>query len=189
MSNNPEFTNDEKKRKQLVNIVTMLFNRGWLDDKEKYIKKVTEQIQEDNNYLINNIIVRLISDKDITKNEQITGFLNKNKDKHKIVVVKSISKKQQETLINVNRNLEFFEGGFFMENLIDNKMVPQYKILTEEEAKDFKKSYLVFDNEMKRMLKTDAVARYYYLKEGQICKSFFMNEVSGISIDYRIVVS
>lgn len=118
----------------------------------------------------------------------LVNFFETYKNYHKILIVESMAEKAK-TLITNGKYSEVFDENFFLINLIDHTCSPKYEILTTDEANEFKKSYNLTNREMKIMFTNDPASLYFYLKKKQMVRIIRDSEITGKSVDYRIVVN
>ncbi len=98
------------------------------------------------------------------------------KDKENNMVTKELQKPNY-------RNVEIFLQQSLIFNITKHILVPEHKLLTEEEEKNFKFN----KKELPTILKTDPVAKYYGMKTGQICQIKRTSTVAGFTYYYRVV--
>lgn len=189
------YTDSELRTIILENLIKMLIERNMLN-KENHKTNLTNLLNNFNEYnethikdnKNNDIHVKFINYKltTIRKITDIENFLE-NKKAHKFIIVSNIQNKAIKQLLEYE-NTEVFNDYDLKINLIDHILVPKHYILTEEQANEFLDSYKFKSKDLKRMLTTDPVSRYYNLKKGTIVRIERPSINSGIAIDYRIVV-
>lgn len=179
----------------LENLIKMLTERTMLnkENHKTYLTNLLKNFNEYNETNIkdnknNDIHVKFINYKltTIRKITDIENFLE-NKKAHKFIIVSNIQNKAIKQLLEYE-NTEVFNDYDLKINLIDHILVPKHYILTEDQANEFLDSYKFKSKDLKRMLITDPVSRYYNLKKGTIVRIERPSINSGIAIDYRIVV-
>lgn len=199
----------------LTNIVKMLCNRKWIlrEKLDSKIKEITDTYNDDQIYKIqldvnltnfetydpeskkmeslqgNVVVVKLLSQKitSIGKSPIILEFLNNYKKNHKILIVDSISEKQKHVLIS-KKYLEIFNESFFMLDLLSHVYSPQYEVLLQDQVPELLKTYHMGRRQLKKMYDSDPASLYLFLKPTQVVRIIRDSEISGKSIDYRIVV-
>lgn len=199
----------------ITNIIKMLAYRGWVDNddikkissellnskKEEKIyniklkKKLTdiqtyepfENKKEWKNFNSDNIIIFLYNQKITGKSQQLTDFINKYNNYHKIIVVDSITDKSRQAL-TTSKFIEVFSETEFMINITEHVCSPEFIVLSNEEADECNKSYNVKKKEMQKQYDSDPISRYLFLKRGQVIRIIRNNEVTGQSVSYRIIV-
>jgi DNA-directed RNA polymerase subunit H (RpoH/RPB5) len=199
-----EKNNDDIKRTILTNVVKMLTERNLFkpENLEENIKKISSMQSDDYTFIIdkenydseNNkkIAIKIFHQKitAISKQSNISDFLNKYKDMHKIVIVKSITTKASQFVVNNYPKTELFLENELMINLIDNVFVPRYENL-DYESDDYKNFFSDFQckkRNMPRLYQNDPLARYYNLKRNDIVRIIRPSETSGESPFYRLVI-
>lgn len=189
----------------LTNVIKMLTERGLLNKEnlDKNIKKLVNTQSDDYVFYIDidnpqnetekKYLVKIFFQKisSISKQSTIIEFLEKNKDIHKIIIVKSINPKSGDTIVSDYRNTELFLEHELMLNLRDYDFVPRYQITDETMENfqtDFCNLYKCKKRNIPKLFVTDPVARYYNLQRGQIVRIIRPSDTSGKSASYRITV-
>jgi len=193
-----EKNNDDIIKTILTNITKMLVERKYIkkDNLDKTIKKLTSTIADELSYTVDLdnyskiFAIKIIQQKitGINRHNDLNNFLNNYKDTPKIVVTKEINKKALQHIINNYPNTEVFLEEDFMINLVDHMLVPKHEPLSEEEKEKFFESFGLKRRAMPKMLTSDAVARYYNLKPGDVCRIIRPSEKAGFTPTYRLVV-
>lgn len=194
---------EEIRSTVLTNIVKMLYERK-LIKKENITNKINELIKTQSDENIYNIIVdfpenndakiiiKLINQKitAISKQSIISDFLIKYKDNNKIIIVKNISTKPYQYILNNYNNAEIFLEENLLINLVDHVFVSKYEKLKEksDEYINFGNIYNCKKRNIPKLLFTDPMARYYNLKKGDIVRILRPSEATGYSPSYRIVI-
>jgi DNA-directed RNA polymerase subunit H (RpoH/RPB5) len=179
----------------IMNIVKMLYNRGWLKlDENKIDKYVENIIKTENNmeytikdkeiYIIKFYLQKITS----IKKTDLEEFLTENKKNHKILIITEINTRTKKDILEFGK-IEIFVKEELMINIIDNILVPKHYLLNDNEKRRFIDEYLVKNKELPRIYIYDPIARYYYAKIGDIFRIERYSLTSGISIIYRIVVA
>jgi DNA-directed RNA polymerase subunit H (RpoH/RPB5) len=208
-----KYDSDTIRQKVLTNIVKMLLARKWVNNLQDNIDKLINQKPDDSVYklkldvhlseiefYLNDdeklpkdfndgiVIIKLLQQKIIGLNKSsiIHDFIKEHKNSHKILVVESISDKAKSQLYTLS-NIEIFDESFFMFNLLEHELSPQYEILSKNQIKEFKESFGIPENKMKRIYDTDKASRYFYLKRKQFIRIIQHSEITGYAIDYKIV--
>lgn len=194
-----EYNTEEKRNVVLTNVVKMLTERGVLDKEkieshtDKLIKTQTDDLTykiksdfEETEYVIKFFLQKISA---ISKTTGIMEFLNAYKNNPKILIVNNINPKAQKRLTADFFHVEVFKDIELLINLIDHELVPKHFILTEDEKKEFLKSYNCKKKNLMRMNLSDPVARYYDMKVGDIVRIVRASENSGYSVNYRIVIN
>jgi DNA-directed RNA polymerase subunit H (RpoH/RPB5) len=145
--------------------------------------------KEEDNFDGKIVVIKILPEKitSIVKSPIIGDFIDKNRENHKLLIVNSISDKSKRQLL-LNKNMEVFVEEFLMQNLLSHVCSPKYEILSKEESEAFLKEYNALKKQMKNMFDSDPASMYLNLKINQIVRITRDSEVTGFSIDYRIVV-
>ena len=158
------------------------------DTKEEKHKKKT--IIENKHFDGTQIYVKLFPQQKITSIEKtpaLNEFIKKYHNYHRIIIVDSITEKPLNKLHEYN-NIEVFNEAFFMINLPDYVLSPQYNVLTSETIEQFKKDYKILNlHYLPIMYDTDPAARYLYVKKGQIVRIIRRTKNTETSIGYRVI--
>jgi len=208
-SNNLEILSIEKSYEQRLNevktnITKMIVNRNFInrENQDKHINELIKTNKEDfiisldNDSNYNTVItdkkiyIKIFNYKIIstTKGTEIIDFLMKNLDKYKILIVEDIDKKS-ERFIKENFSLfEIFKFSELQINLVDHVLVSPHYCLSQEKAEKVKEVYNMQKKDMPYMLETDPMAKYYSMKNGDICEIIRPSLTSGNSFNYRLVI-
>ncbi|XP_065024737.1 DNA-directed RNA polymerase V subunit 5A-like isoform X2 [Musa acuminata AAA Group] len=73
-------------------------------------------------------------------------------------------------------------------NITKHVLKPRHVLLAAEEKEKLIAKYNVEDIQLPRMLKSDAVARYYGFEKGQVVKVTYNGELTGHHETYRCIV-
>jgi len=207
---------DTVQKTVLTNVIQMLHNRKWISDKNvnKLIEETTSSFNDNQLYKIpldvkllkletydpdtlksdkfedNLVIVKIIPQKitSIGKSPIILEFINEYDKNHKLLIVESITDKQKHTLVSNNKYLEIFDEWFFMLDLFQFVCCPKYEILTKAETDELLETNNLKLRQMKKMYDSDKASLYLYLKQKQVVKIIRNSEITGLSVDYRVVV-
>lgn len=188
----------------LENCIKMLTNRHLLfaenlnDNIQKY-KKTMDKYYDDMAFKItldnkingdNNIIIKIIQEKitSISKTSTIYDFLTQNKNTPILLIVKEITKKTARSITLLFPKTEVFLEEELMVNLVDHKLVPKHELLTPQEVALVFEKYGCKKRNFPKMFSTDPVARYYGMKEGDVCRILRPSKTSGVVVFYRLVV-
>lgn len=191
-----EKTQENIRSSILTNIVKMLVARGLieLEKQQESIQKLINTTSDEMIYFIDlansKFGIKIIPHKitAINKSFGISDFLNDNKNLPKIVVVNEISKKARQHILKNYADTEIFLEEELLINLIDSHIIPKHILLTENEKKEVLEKYGAKQRSMPKMLHTEAVARYYNMKVGDICRILRPSDKSGITVAYRLVI-
>jgi len=197
-----EVNSEYIKNTVLTNTIKMLTERKLLlkENEEKNIKKIINTQSDDLIYKVDYevegktdkkyIIIKILNQKitAINKTSPIGEFLNQYKNDDKFVIVKSISNKTKQLVINTYLNTEIFLEKELMMNLIEHTYIPLHEILSNEESQQIIESYNTRKRDMPKILTNDPIARYYNMQPGQICRILRPSETSGYVPYYRLVI-
>ena len=85
------------------------------------------------------------------------------------------------------KNVEIFMNKSMINNITHHEFVPKHIILTNEEQEELLEKYSSTINKLPKILKTDPVARYYGMKQNQVCKIIRKSPEVGEYVYYRLV--
>lgn len=87
-----------------------------------------------------------------------------------------------------NQRAEIFKMSELIINITKHKYVPKHEPLSNEEQKLYitENKNIDIDKLPKIMIASDPVAKYFNLKEGQVCRIYRDNQNTGKAIVYRI---
>jgi DNA-directed RNA polymerase subunit H (RpoH/RPB5) len=141
------------------------------------------------NYDGKTIAVKLLPQKitSIGKSPIIQEFFNYYKKCHKILIVESISVKSKMAISNM-KGIEIFSEPYFMLDMMEIVCSPEYEILEPEETIKFLENNHLTRKQMKKIFDNDPASQYFFLKAKQIVRIIRNSEMTGKSVDYRLVV-
>jgi DNA-directed RNA polymerase subunit H (RpoH/RPB5) len=179
----------------LKNVLLMIQERGIIDNKnyKKNLKSLHDQIKDELLFtLINNkfkIGIRIVKYKvtSITKVEGINEFLDDETYNLKIVIFKDMNQKTFKQLLTFDNTQAFWERELMM-NIIDHDYVSKHIVLSEDERKDFIKSYQITRDKMPKLEIYDPIVRYYNMQIGDIVRIIRNSPSAGKAVYYRVVV-
>ena len=198
-----EKTDEQIRVTVLTNVVKMLVERGVypVDSLDKRIKDVLSIQSDDYIYDIGSgvdrqgkkltYVCKIIPHKlsALAKSYGLVEFIEANKDKHKIIVVKDINSKVLNHALSISNGLtEIFLEQFLMINLVDHVLVPKHIVLSQEEVSEVFESYVVNKMTMPKILLSDPVSKYFNVKVGDVFKIIRPSEKSGFVPSYRYVI-
>jgi DNA-directed RNA polymerases I, II, and III subunit RPABC1 len=91
--------------------------------------------------------------------------------------------------IYIERNIfcQYFWINALTFNLTQHEMVPKHDIISEDEKRELIKNLQITNvDKLPTIKKNDPVAKYYGMKEGDICKITRKSETAGNYISYRL---
>ena len=189
--------NNEIIENILTNIVKMMTNRNLLNntDLNKNIKLLTNntngtsenhKLQLNKNVLMIKIIQQNITS--INKTSNIFEFLDANRKKHSLVVVKDISRRALDDISIKFPQAEIFLEKELMINILDYSFVPRHVLLNDEQKQEFYSQYNIKNKNMLKIFSKDPVSKYFNAKEGDIFKITRPSKNSGYINIYRLVI-
>ncbi len=195
---------DVIRKTVLTNIIKMLTERKLLkkENEAGNIEKITSTQSDDMIYMVpidktgtdekskTAFAIKIVFQKvtAINKSYGISEFLVNYKNNPKIVVVKDVSKKALQYILNNFGNTEIFLEKELMINIVEHVLLPTHEMLSPDEIQMFYEKYNCKKRNMPKMLSTDPVARYYNMKPGDICRIIRPSEKSGFIASYRLVI-
>lgn len=189
-----------------TNLIKMLVNRGLIksDNQQKTIDKIIKDDNDDQEYIVQldndsnynteikkkKIYVKIFDYKisSINKNSPIGEFITKYNDEYKILIVQDINQKSENIIESYDTPSEVFKIMELMINIIDHTLVPTHIVLTKEQGEEVFQAYRAKKRDMMIIRTTDAVARYYNMKPGDICKIIRASVMTCEAPVYRLVV-
>ena len=202
-----EYSIEEKNKKILKTCVNILIYRNLLDKNKykDYVKELINNINDDETYIkLNNdkfFRIKLLYEIKVSKiTDYYKTFIFENINDIKFIILNKISFTQRlynEVYNDINKNkkennIELFRDYELIFNVFKLVYSPKYITLNNEEYKSFINDYKINEDnkyrELSKIYNTDIISRYLNVKTGDIIKIVTPNELSGYSINYRIVV-
>ena len=188
---NIEYNLKEINEIVMMNLLKMLYRRKLInsyDDEYSKLNFENNSIVEINlnNNKICSIYFLNIKLTTITQNTPLDDFLSNN-DNIKIVIAKEVAKKVVKQILTDYKNAEFFFEHEMMEDIPSKHFIPEHQLLNIEEKAEILTKFSEY--EFSRILVTDAMARYYGAKIGDIFRIIRPSFTAGKSIFYRRVVN
>lgn len=208
MSNNNSIVNyryNETEKLEIIttNLLKMLKERKLINDYEKLINQVFNNLKNKNSYdikLDNNdrfnadiYNIMLLNDNinNLSKSSVFSSILskyNKKINSHIIIIVEDIKDKIREKILLQYNNIEIFKKIELMMNLVDHMYIPKHILLTEEEKEIFYKEYNVSNDQMQKISIFDPVSIYYNAKKNDIFRIIRSSDITGTTFSYRLVI-
>ena len=207
----PELLPIEKSHHQQLNeiktnLIKMLTNRGFINTENinKYIEKIIKEDNDDQEYIVlldnetnynttikNKKIFMKIFDYKITsinKNSPIGEFISKFDSEYKILIVQDINQKSENIIDSYSTQSEVFKISQLMINIVDHVLVPKHIVLSKDETDKVLEAYRAKKRDMMLIRTTDAVAKYYNMKPGEIVKIIRPSVMTVEAPAYRLVI-
>ena len=202
-----EYSIEEKNKKILKTCINILIYRNLLDKNKykDYVKEIINNINDDETYIkLNNnkyFRIKFLYELKVSKiTDYYKTFIFENIDDIKFIILEKKSFTQRlynEVYNDINKNkkennIELFRDYELIFNVFKLVYSPKYMTLNNEEYKSFINDYKINEDnkyrELSKIYNTDIISRYLNVKTGDIIKIVTPNELSGYSINYRIVV-
>ncbi|CAL1352366.1 unnamed protein product [Linum trigynum] len=122
--------------------------------------------------------VRLISAQ-IVNRDSLSGLI--------LILQGQITKQAENALRLFKFKVEIFQITELLVNITKHVLKPRHQILTSQEKKKLLKEYNIEDKQLPRMLRSDAIARYYALEKGQVVKVTYSGDITESHVTYRCV--
>lgn len=184
------FYNIERDEMLIVCYIPILSEKLSIN-KEQIVNLIEKMLTEDT------IILHCIIITDYEPHHDVSLLIkNPKKEINKILSSKhkKLSKNAQKIFLSLKKdiNFELFLSKYLMFNLIEHRLVPLHQKLSEKEKIDlfkvllFKPEYNPLDK-LPKMLKTDAICKYYNWEIGDVIK--ITRTIPNRSIYYRVIVA
>ncbi|KAJ2396862.1 DNA-directed RNA polymerases II 24 kDa polypeptide (RNA polymerase II subunit 5) [Coemansia sp. RSA 2559] len=105
-----------------------------------------------------------------------------------IIYRKTMTSKANTAIATVpgKYRIEKFEEASLLVNITEHELVPQHKVLTDEQKKEILRRYRLKETQLPRIGSEDPVARYYGMSRGQVVQIIRASETAGRYVTYRI---
>jgi len=201
---NVEYNDKEIKEIILLNFLKLCGNRNLIKNENintihnKLISSMNDNmtflIEGENKKKIGLIMIwsKLTS---VVKNIVLKDFLNQDDSIKKFVVLRKTesTKKLFTDIYNNYKGVDVFIDFELMINVVDHDCVPKHILLSDEDKKNLfenKDGIVIYDKKtLKEIKTTDMIARYYGMKEGDICKIIKPSTSSGYVVDYKKITN
>jgi DNA-directed RNA polymerase subunit H (RpoH/RPB5) len=189
-----------------TNIIKIFKNRGFIKEEnvDKYIKKFIADENDDLEYIIvldndtnynttiknKKVYIKIFDYKiaSANKNSPIGEYISKYHEEYKFIVVENINQKSDKIISHYKTPYEIFKIADLKINIVEHILVPKHTVLTQEEGKAVLQNYNARKKDMPLILSTDPIARYYGMKQDDICKIERPSTMTCTTPFYRIVV-
>ncbi|GAV86998.1 RNA_pol_Rpb5_C domain-containing protein/RNA_pol_Rpb5_N domain-containing protein [Cephalotus follicularis] len=104
-----------------------------------------------------------------------------------LVLQNHITSQAMKAVELLSFNVEIFQITDLLVNITKHVLKPKHRVLTDQEKHELLKKYSIEENQLPRLLKKDAIARYYALKKGQVVKVTYSDEITESHVTYRCV--
>ena len=117
----------------------------------------------------------------------ISSYGNENINLILLLKEKENSAVSKELMKDIYKNVEIFLKKNMIFNVTKHIYVPKHIILSEEEELEVLEKYNTTKGKLPKLSKTDPIAKYYGMKNDQICKIIRKSPEVGEYIYYRLV--
>ncbi|WCJ33356.1 DNA-directed RNA polymerase V subunit 5A [Euphorbia peplus] len=122
--------------------------------------------------------IRMIASQ-IANKETLTGLI--------LILQNQITNQAQKALELFSFKIEMFQITDLLVNITKHTLKPKHQVLTEREKQKLLKKYSIEEKQLPRILKTDAISRYYGLQKGQVVKDSYSGDITESHVIYRCV--
>jgi DNA-directed RNA polymerase I, II, and III subunit RPABC1 len=117
----------------------------------------------------------------------ITTYGNENINLILLLKEKENSAVSKELCKDIYKNVEIFLKKNMIFNVTKHIYVPKHIILTKEEEAELLEKYNTTKGKLPKISKTDPIAKYYGMKNDQVCKIIRRSPEVGEYVYYRLV--
>jgi DNA-directed RNA polymerase subunit H (RpoH/RPB5) len=201
-----EKSNHQQLNEVKTNFIKMFINRGFIniENIQKNIDKLIKDDNDDQEYIVSldnesnynttiknkRLFVKIIDYKitSVNKNSPIGEFISKHDSEYKILIVQDINQKSENTIESYSTQSEVFKINQLMINIVDHVLVPKHIVLSKDETDAVLEAYRAKKRDMLLIKTTDAVAKYYNMKPGEIVKIIRPSVMTVEAPAYRLVI-
>lgn len=123
-------------------------------------------------------MIRLITVQ-ITDRDSLTGLI--------LVLQNNITNQAMKALDLFKFKIEIFQITDLLVNITKHILKPKHQVLSEQAKQRLLKKYSIEEKQLPRLLKKDAISRYYGLERGQVVKVTYDGDITGSHVTYRCV--
>ncbi|KAG8646451.1 hypothetical protein MANES_09G007600v8 [Manihot esculenta] len=122
--------------------------------------------------------VRLIAAQ-IANRDSLTGLI--------LVLQNQITNQALKAMDLFTFRVEMFQITDLLVNITKHVLKPKHEVLTDREKEKLLNKYKIEEKQLPRLLKKDAISRYYGLEKGQVVKVTYTGEITESHVTYRCV--
>ncbi|XVF07122.1 hypothetical protein REPUB_Repub06bG0111300 [Reevesia pubescens] len=122
--------------------------------------------------------IRLIAGM-IANKESLTGLI--------LILQNHITNQALKALDLFSFKVEIFQITDLLINITKHVLKPKHQVLTNHEKQRLLQKYSIEEKQLPRLLKKDAIARYYGFERGQVVKVTYGGEITESHVAYRCV--
>jgi DNA-directed RNA polymerase I, II, and III subunit RPABC1 len=105
-----------------------------------------------------------------------------------LVVRESITSFAKKYEIESSDEIEIFKESQLYFDITEHELVPKHEKLSEQEKKELLERLSIKEINLPKLLKTDAVSRFYGYHKADVIKITRPSETAGTYVSYRIVI-
>ncbi len=192
MSISVEYSPKELVHIIMLNTLKMLERRKLIKSWEDSLKKLDDftknefeiELLDKTKYGIYMITAKLSS---IVQKTPLDEYLSNNVNTHKIIIARDVAKKVVKQIVNEYTNAEFFFENELLEDIPSKFFIPEHQLLIEDEKAEVLSKF--GETELAKILVTDAMARHFGAKVGDIFRIIRPSTTAGKNIFYRRVTN
>ncbi|KAJ2552616.1 DNA-directed RNA polymerases II 24 kDa polypeptide (RNA polymerase II subunit 5) [Coemansia sp. RSA 1933] len=120
--------------------------------------------------------------------EYITRMAKESVNNCIIIYRKTMTSRANTAIATISGKcrVEKFEESNLLVNITEHELVPQHKVLNDEQKKEILRRYRLRETQLPRISSEDPVARYYGMTRGQVVQIIRASETAGRYVTYRI---